>query len=98
MFEKASKAFSQNGFEFIKNGFKLLRVFLKQIACRRNGFESMKRDSNLVMNIKVFQKMDSNLLKRDSNRFMNTMFFQKMDSNLPIRDSNLKGYLLNRTF
>ena len=64
---KHQKAFSQNGFESVKNGFESLRVFLKQIACRRNGFESMKRDSNLMMNIKIFQKMDSNLPKGDSN-------------------------------
>ena len=58
----------------------------------------MKRDSNLIMNTILFQKMDSNLLERDSNQLMKTMFFQKMDSNHPERDSNLKGYFLNRTF
>ena len=90
--------FLQNGFESIKNRFESLKVFLKQIVCRRNGFESIKRDSNLMMNIKIFQKIGSNLLKRDSNRLMNIMFFQKMDSTPLKGDSNLKGYFSIKTF
>ena len=74
------------------------KVFLKRITRLRNEFESMKRDSNLMMNTIFFQKMNLNLPKRDSNLMMNTMFFQKMDSNLLEKDSNLKGYFLNRTF